>query len=353
MRLLAALQYYLPHRTGYTLHVQRVAEALVARGHAVTVLTARHQPDLAARETIAGVDVVRLHAPLRVSRGMVMPGYPWHAARLAAAADTVWINTPLAETALWALITGVHRRRLVVTHHGDLCLPAGFVNRCIEGFTYANYRVAARAADAIVGYSDDYAERRDWLRPCRAKLTRSSARRSRSPLPDREATAALRRRLAPRGGPASSASPAGSSRKSGRTCCCRPRSRCGVRRPGLQLAFAGQHRIPYEDTWARCAALVAAVSDGATFLGTLAEPQALADFYAACDVLVLPSDSECFAPGPGRGDAVRNAGGRERHSRRAGAGALDRHGAAVSRRRCEGSRCGARRGARRPGAVRR
>ena len=37
LSIVAALQYYLPHRTGYTLHVQRVAEALVARGHRVTV----------------------------------------------------------------------------------------------------------------------------------------------------------------------------------------------------------------------------------------------------------------------------------------------------------------------------
>ena len=293
MRLLAALQYYLPHRTGYTLHVQRVAEALVARGHAVTVLTARHLPDLAPRETVAGVDVVRLHAPLRVSRGMVMPGYPWHAARLAAAADTVWINTPLAETALWALVARIRRRRLVVTHHGDLCLPAGFANRLIEGFTYANYRVAAQAADAIVGYSEDYAEHSDWLRPCRRKLTIISPPIA-IPAPDRAAAAALRRRLAPRGGPLVGFAGRFVEEK-------RPDLLLQAalalrdRRPGLQLGFAGQHRIPYEDTWARCAALVAAVGDGATFLGTLAEPQALADFYAACDVLVLPSDSECFA----------------------------------------------------------
>ena len=293
MRLLAALQYYLPQRTGYTLHVQRVAEALVARGHAVTVLTARHLPELPARETLAGVDVVRLHAPLRVSRGMVMPGYPWHAARLAATADTVWINTPLAETALWSLVAGVRRRRLVVTHHGDLCLPAGFANRLIERFTYANYRVAAQAADAIVGYSDDYAEHSDWLRRWRAKVTIISPPIA-IPAPDRAAAAALRRRLAPRGGPLVGYAGRFVEEK-------RPDLLLQAalalrdRYPGFQVGFAGQHRIPYEDTWARCAGLVAAVGDGVTFLGTLTEPQALADFYAACDVLVLPSDSECFA----------------------------------------------------------
>src|SRR5690606_11601466 len=31
------------------------------------------------------------------------------------------------------------------------------------------------------------------------------------------------------------------------------------------------------------------------FLGPLTSMQAMANFYAACDVLVLPSDTECFA----------------------------------------------------------
>ncbi|MCC6379092.1 MAG: glycosyltransferase, partial [Burkholderiales bacterium] len=116
LSILAALQYYLPHRSGYTLHVQRVAEALAARGHRVTVLAARHDPALAARETVAGVDVVRLAAPLRVSRGALMPGYPLAAWRHARAADAVWANSPMAELALWGAMARRAGARLVVTH---------------------------------------------------------------------------------------------------------------------------------------------------------------------------------------------------------------------------------------------
>ena len=79
LKILVALQYYLPHRTGVPIHVQRVAEQLVARGHEVTILTARHMIDLPRDETINGVRLVRLWAPLRVSRGMIMPAYPWAA----------------------------------------------------------------------------------------------------------------------------------------------------------------------------------------------------------------------------------------------------------------------------------
>jgi glycosyltransferase involved in cell wall biosynthesis len=35
--------------------------------------------------------------------------------------------------------------------------------------------------------------------------------------------------------------------------------------------------------------------DQLVFLGVVPSPQDMADFYAACDVLVLPSDTECFA----------------------------------------------------------
>lgn len=293
LRLLVGLQYYLPHRTGYTLHVQRVARALAARGHSVTVLTAQHLPGLAPRETIEGVDVVRLPAPLRISRGAVMPGYPWHAWRLAAQADAIWISTPLLETSLWAMVAMLRRRRLIVTHHGDLHLPAGALNRFIEGFTFANYRIAARAADAIVGYSDDYARFSPYLRPYAGKVVVNYPPLE-IPQPDAQGTARLRSWLAPQDGPVIGFAGRFVQEK-------RPDVLLEAvlllrqRFPGLRVAFAGQHQIGYEDTWQRCGELLRQVGDTAVFLGLIEDAQALADFYAACDVLALPSESECFA----------------------------------------------------------
>ncbi|MGD9943173.1 MAG: glycosyltransferase family 4 protein [Burkholderiaceae bacterium] len=293
LRLLIGLQYYLPHRTGYTLHVQRVARALAARGHSVSVLTARHLPQLALRETIDGVDVLRLSAPLRISRGAVMPGYPWHAWRLAAQADAIWISTPLLETSLWAAVARLRRRRLVITHHGDLHLPGGLLNRFIERFTFANYRIAARAADAIVAYSDDYARFSPYLRPYAGKVSVNYPPLE-IPRPDPAAVARLRARLAPQGGPVIGF--AGRFVREKRPdVLLQAALLLRQRYPGLRIAFAGQHRIGYEDTWQRCGELLAEVGDSAVFLGLIEDAQALADFYAACDVLALPSESECFA----------------------------------------------------------
>ncbi len=65
--------------------------------------------------------------------------------------------------------------------------------------------------------------------------------------------------------------------------------------PNARLVFAGQYNIPYENTWERQQALVNQFRDRLTFLGLIQDTQELANFYAACDVQVLSSDTECFA----------------------------------------------------------
>ncbi len=65
--------------------------------------------------------------------------------------------------------------------------------------------------------------------------------------------------------------------------------------PDARIVFAGQHQIPYESYWPRHQPLVDRYRDQLVFLGIVPSPQDMADFYAACDVLALPSDTECFA----------------------------------------------------------
>ena len=171
MRILVCLTYYLPHRTGLTLHAARLARELVARGHAVTVLSARFRGDLPGDETIDGVRVVRLAAPLKLSRGMVAPAYPRVLDRLLRAADLVHVHSPLPEIGLVAWRARRAGVPLVITHHGDLVLPRGAHNRLIERAMRALYHVGARRAAALVAYSEDNAAHSSWLRPYAAKTT--------------------------------------------------------------------------------------------------------------------------------------------------------------------------------------
>ena len=293
LRILIALQYYLPHRTGYSIHVQRVAEALAARGHTVTVLTARHHIDLPRDETVNGVRIIRLWAPIRISRGMAMPSYPWALWGLLRKNDVVWISLPLLETAFIALLTQFRGRGLIATHHGDLVLPAGGFNRFIERIIFEFYAFMARRAHRIIGYSHDYADHSYYLKPFRDKVSIIYPPIL-MPEPDAERVAALRAEWSKDGGPIIGYAGRFVSEK-------RPdlllKSIGAIKEayPTVRVVFAGEYDITYEDTWEKNQYLVETYEEHLVFLGLITSQQAMANFYAACDIIVLPSDTECFA----------------------------------------------------------
>ncbi len=65
--------------------------------------------------------------------------------------------------------------------------------------------------------------------------------------------------------------------------------------PKARVIFAGEYNIPYENTWELYKPIVDQYADRLIFLGLVADMQFMADFFAACDVIALTSDSECFA----------------------------------------------------------
>jgi glycosyltransferase involved in cell wall biosynthesis len=52
--------------------------------------------------------------------------------------------------------------------------------------------------------------------------------------------------------------------------------------------------MPYEHFYQQSLPLIERWQDRVHFLGLIEDEQELADFYSACDVLTLPSSSECF-----------------------------------------------------------
>jgi glycosyltransferase involved in cell wall biosynthesis len=65
--------------------------------------------------------------------------------------------------------------------------------------------------------------------------------------------------------------------------------------PDVRVVYAGEHDMVYEDFYSRCRPLIEPLSDFVTFTGLIRDRQRLADFYAMCDVLVLPSRTDSFA----------------------------------------------------------
>ena len=297
LKILIALQYYVPHRTGLTLYVQHVAEGLAARGHHVTVLSARYHLDLPRDEqVINGVRVIRLWAPIRVSRGMLMPAYPWAAWKLVRMHDVVSIHVPMLETALFAFYARWLRKGLVITHHGDLILPSGALNRFIEWFAFLLYKIAGRVAHRIIAYSHDYADTSYYIAPFREKTSVIYPPIA-IPTPNPQRVEELRIEwLGEMNGRAKLIGYSGRFVEEKR-----PDSLISSlptihqTYPGSKIVFAGEYLLRYEDFYERNLPLIEQYRDHLIFLGLLTDPQDVADFYAACDVLALSSDTECFA----------------------------------------------------------
>ena len=287
MKVLSILTYYLPHWTGLTNYAARMAEGLVERGHEVTVITTRHHPSLPSREEINGVQVIRLTPFLRISRGMIAPGFPGVAARLIHRSGVVQIHTPLMESALVALLCRLQSRPLLMTHHGDLVMPAGLLNRSVERLVVASMNLAARLSSGISVHSRDYAENSDFLSPFSPKLTHIYPPVY-IPEPELKAVGEWRRNLGLEGRKLVGFGGRFVEEK-GFDYLLQALPLILSAEPRVQLLFAGETDVVYEDFYARWKHQVDSHCENLTLLGLLREPQQLANFLALCDVFVVPS----------------------------------------------------------------
>src|SRR5688572_6139694 len=279
LKILICLLYYVPHRTGYTIHVQHVAEALATRGHEVTVLCARHSHELPRDEMVNGVRIVRLWAPIRMSRGMVMPAYPIALFDFMRRYDLIFTNTPMLETAVVALVAQITGKSVVSTHHGDLVLPSGFTDRVITWPMFQFFKFMANRAHRLIAYSHDYADNSYYLQPFRHKVSVIYPP-IQVPKPDLQKAAELKKQWSHEGGPVIGFSGRFVQEK-------RPDllikalEVINTKYPNARVVFAGQYEIPYEDTWEKHRALVEQYKDQLIFLGLLTTHEEMANFYAA------------------------------------------------------------------------
>jgi glycosyltransferase involved in cell wall biosynthesis len=164
MRILTTLTYYRPHYSGLTIYAERLARALVAQGHQVTILTSRYDRSLPAREARDGVRVIRPHVLARVSKGVLMPSmflWAWVNARHA---DVVHLHLPQLDAAYIALICRLLHKPVVVTYHCDLLLPRGLIHSIANQVSHLANRVTLGLADQVVVNTLNYAEESAFLR---------------------------------------------------------------------------------------------------------------------------------------------------------------------------------------------
>jgi glycosyltransferase involved in cell wall biosynthesis len=292
MRILMVLTYYHPHWTGLTAYARRLAEGLAARGHAVTVLASQHAPDLPREEVLHGVRVVRLPVAARLSRGVLMPGFPAALWREMRSADLTQMHTPLLEAPLIAAYGRILRRPVVFTHHGDLVMPAGLFNRVVERVVTSLMTQALRMSTRITVHSADYGKNSPFLSPFLHKLD-AIYPPSDLPPPDREAAAVWKRDLGLAGRPVVGFAGRWVEEK-GFDYLLQAIPGVLAKVPQAHFVYAGEPNIFYEDFFLRCQPLLEPVRRNVTFLGLLTDPQKLANFYGLCDVFAVASRTDCF-----------------------------------------------------------
>lgn len=163
MRILIALTYYRPHTSGLTIYAERIARALVKRGHVVTVLTSHYRKDLPYEEIIDGVRIIRIPVLARISKGVIMPTFGIAANKLVAENDWIQLHLPQFDAAGVALRGRMLRRPTVVTYHCDLHMPPGFLAWLANQSVLLMNDLTARFTHKIVTYTRDYAENSPYL----------------------------------------------------------------------------------------------------------------------------------------------------------------------------------------------
>jgi glycosyltransferase involved in cell wall biosynthesis len=117
------LDYYRPNVSGLTLYVENLAEGLAGRGHAVTVLTHRHEPSLPRRAEENGVRVVRAAVAARVGKALVSPAILAAAVAELSRADVLHLHAPLVNAVPFSALASTLRVPILVTFHCDLQPP--------------------------------------------------------------------------------------------------------------------------------------------------------------------------------------------------------------------------------------
>lgn len=292
MKILVTLTYYYPHWTGLTAYAKRLAEGLAQRGHQITVLTSQFKPELQRDETYNGVRIVRVPTMAHMSRGVIMPGFPAAANRLAQENDILQVHTPMLETNLVTRIGLLHGKPTVITHHGDLVMPNNPKDQLIEWVTTALMTQGEREAARITVHSCDYADNSKFLSPFRSKLE-CIYPPVEIPEPDPAQVAKWRAELGLTG--KNLVGFAGRFvEEKGFDYLLQAIPLVRAKFPDVKFVYAGEINVVYEHFFAKWQHLIDQERDSIVTLGLIRDSQQLANFYAMNDVFALPSRTDCF-----------------------------------------------------------
>lgn len=287
MKILFVLTYYHPHCSGLTVYVQRLARALAARGHSVTVLTSQYSQSLPREEFFEQARIVRAPVLFRVSKGVVMPAFPFVAYPLIKESDVVSIHLPQMEGALVAFLSRLAHKRVVLTYHCDLRLPSGILNRIADQMIGLVHFLAGVLSNQIVAYTHDYAEHSPFLSKFPSK-TIVIYPPIEIPHPTPSSTLRFQEKHNLNGRQIIGYAGRVAEEK-GLEYLIKAIPLLVSSMPDALVVFAGEYlNVIGEKVFQKLEPVIDEYRDRLLFLGLLGE-QDMADFFSACEVLVLPS----------------------------------------------------------------
>lgn len=170
MNILVELTYYRPHTSGLTIYAERLAKALVRKGHKVTVLTSRYDPSLPSEENMDGVHVVRAPVLFRISKGVVMPTFGLIATQLVLQNDVIHLHLPQFDAAGLALRGRMLKKPTLITYHCDLQMPSGVLSWAANQAVNMMNHIASAFTHRVIAYTNDYAEHSPLLKKFSKKI---------------------------------------------------------------------------------------------------------------------------------------------------------------------------------------
>lgn len=170
MKILSVLTYYRPHTSGLTIYVERLAKALVKRGHEVTILTSQFDPSLSSEEIQDGVRIIRAPVLFRVSKGVIMPTFGYLAWKLAMETDVIHLHLPQFDAAGVAFRGRLLRKPTVISYHCDLLLPEGIFNRFVNLVVHFMNNLTGFFSHNIGAYTEDFASHSPFLKRFSSKV---------------------------------------------------------------------------------------------------------------------------------------------------------------------------------------
>jgi len=296
-KVMVVTDFFYPHWTGISKTIYYLTQAIKDQFE-VTVLTVQFDKKLPSFENINGIRIIRKPYLLGLSRAKYSLSVISSFLQLANKFDTIIINSPCSNIFFVSLISKLFRKKLIICHLGDLILPRGIWNWCIEKIFNVLTFFSFCLADKLSTFTEDYALNSRLL-PYFTKKTQAVF----WPLPYfqelnkkfqhdsdlKKMLISLKNKHKFLIGFAGRFV-----EEKGFDILLKSIVELNKTRDDFHFVFAGETSISYEDTYIKNKGQIEKIKNQLTILGLLNDSQ-LMTFYSYLDVFILPSRSDCFA----------------------------------------------------------